>query len=187
MGASAGLLYITLHECRCDASLNLNRIIPVFSKITSTVAAASLALISVSAMAAETTSHNIKLAATVPSTNFQVNAVLLATENDTHQLAYNSVTGAFAPFTAQFQVKSTSAVKASLGTLVSNKLYKANGDAMDVEVKFNNIVLDNVPKEVLATATVLSPYPLVITPSITQSTTAGTYNGTVSLVFESTL
>lgn len=160
----------------------------MFSKITSTAAAASLALISVSAMALDSTRHEIKLAATVPSSSFAIFPILAATESDTHQLAFNGVTGAFSSFSAQYNVKSSSAVKASLATTVSNKLYHTNGaDTIDLEVKFNNKVLSTTAAEVVdaTSALVQATYPLLITPGAAQ--VAGTYSGTVSLVFESTL
>lgn len=158
----------------------------MLNKITSIAAAAGLSLITVSAMALDEVPHTIQLSATVPSQDFMVVPVDQAATTAVQTLAYNAGTNTFDQYVTQFTVKATtSAVKAKLAGAAS--LYSGT-NPMALMVKFNNVVLGTDALEVVTkdVAGMGKNFPLSI--AVTQDDPpAGTYSGSVSVIFESTI
>ncbi|WAC46447.1 CS1 type fimbrial major subunit [Pseudomonas sp. SL4(2022)] len=161
----------------------------MLKKLSLLSAAVSLTFISASALATDPITADIRLEAIVPTSDFQVSPVDQTTTSLKQQLRWDAATEKFFPYQAQFNVKNSKAVKVKLANADSDKLTSGNKE-IDLTIKFNGKALSTTATEVIGAVAgggnQIKKYPLDITTDANKSTAAGTYSGTVGLVFEVT-
>lgn len=157
-----------------------------------TLAVACALLVAGSAFAKDPQTNDIQIQATIPSNDHYVNTTTGSWPTEKQNLGYNTITQTLNPFELSLRLKNSNGnITAGLAKAVN----LTNGTA-DIPVKVYIAKAAGTPLELTTSATLEEIYPapsagagveeaatlrVVGQPSPTQA--AGTYNGTVSLIF----
>lgn len=151
--------------------------------LLSAVAVASLQAV------AEPITHTITLEAHVPSDDFYVLPNESTWITQTQKLSFSRATGNLSKLTKQFDVKNIAG--GITAKLLSSATLTSNTDSIDLQVKFNNILLSTTDATVVtqAAAATASIVNLEITPvrAAGSDYAPGNYTGNVQLSFDAAI
>ncbi|MCX2544561.1 CS1 type fimbrial major subunit [Pseudomonas sp. COW5] len=158
----------------------------MFKKIAITASLAALALSSSVTFAAGDARHTITLKASVPTNGFHVVPVDSDLVNKDQDMSYNPLTGTMKTVNGHFDVRNTNgsvhAYLEGIPTLIGGS------SLIPLEIKFNNIVLNQTPQLVVGESESNVNYRAPITITAKGTTfTPGDYTGAVPLIFDAVL
>lgn len=145
------------------------------------------AVASVHAVAAPI-NHTIQLEAFIPTSDFYVLPANPDWIGNTQTLSYSTVTRELTSLNKPFNVVSTGGYIS--GKLLSTAVMGSGGDIIPLTVKFNNVELDTVDKEVVSSAQAAAPSVVnleIIPVKPSGGYVPGNYMGSVNISFDAVI